>query len=207
MIRALSLAAALAILPLSAASAQTADPEAAIDAAAEVFEARMEEFGERAEAIAEDESLTEDQREAAIMALWAEYQPDVTAFTGVVSQNADLIAQEALADIDVDALVADALANVDVDVLAMANGFATNGAWASDDPEHMATMGLMADYAVDRGDDAEAVASVARIDATYVAGAEAAAAAAEVEAALAEIDGDLAELEVELAEMAQDDAD
>lgn len=51
MIRALSLAAALAILPLSAASAQTApaDPEAAIEAAAEVFEARMEEFGERAE--------------------------------------------------------------------------------------------------------------------------------------------------------------
>jgi hypothetical protein len=152
MIRALSLVAALALLPLSAAMAQTppADPEAAIEAAAEVFEARMEEFGTRAEAIAEDAALSEADREAALAALWAEYQPDLDAFTGVVGANADLIAQKALADVDLEALVADALANVDVDALALAQGFAANGAWATQDPEHMATYGLMADYALNR---------------------------------------------------------
>lgn len=194
MIRALSLAAALAVLPLSAASAQSADPEAAIDAAAEVFEAKMEEFGERAELIAEDESLTEEQREIRIAALWAEYQPHVEVFTGVVSENAGLIAEQALAEIDVDALVAealsgvdvealveDALSNVDFDVMAMAGGFASNGAWASNDPEHMATYGLMADYAMNQAGDVE-------ID-------------------LSELEVDLAELEVELAGSAQDDAD
>lgn len=152
MIRALSLVAALALLPLSAAMAQTppADPEAAIEAAAEVFEARMEEFGTRAEAIAEDAALSETDREAALAALWAEYQPDLEAFTGVVGANADLIAQQALADVDVEALVADALAHVDVDALALAQGFAANGAWATQDPEHMATYSLMADYALNR---------------------------------------------------------
>jgi hypothetical protein len=194
MIRALSLAAALAILPLSAASAQSADPEAAIDAAAEVFEARMEEFGERAELISRDESLSEAERETRIAALWAEYQPHVDVFTGVVSENAGLIAEQALADIDVDALVSealagvdvdalveDALSNVDFDVMAMAGGFASNGAWASNDPEHMATYGLMADYALNQVGDIE-------ID-------------------LSELETDLAELEVDLTEAAQDDAD
>ncbi len=177
MIRALSLAAALALLPLAAASAQEApaDPEAAIEAAAEVFEARMEEFGERAEAIADDESLSEDEREARIMALWAEYEPFLGDFTGVVSANADLIAAQALADIDVDALVADALADVDVDALAMAQGFASNGAWASNDPEHMATYGLMADYALGQAEDG-----------------------------LDELDASLAEMEVELAAVRAD---
>ena len=213
MIRALSLAAALALLPL-AAQAQTqspADPEAAIEAAAEVFEARMEEFGERAEAIAEDESLTEDQRETAIAALWSEYQPHVDAFTGVVSANADLIAAQALAEVDldalvsealagvdveaivaesmagvdVDAIVAEALAGVDMDVMAMAGGLASNGAWATNDPEHMATYGLMADYALGQveGLDAEMAAieaELATVDAELaaLAAAEAAAEAA-----------------------------
>ena len=80
MIKALSLAAALAILPLSAAAADPQEAEvseaataaeAAIEAAAERFEARMEEFGERAEALGADESLTEDQRELRIAALSA----------------------------------------------------------------------------------------------------------------------------------------
>ena len=61
MIRALSLTAALALLPLSSALAQdgdapTAKPgahsaEARLEAAANAFEARMEAFGKRAEAI------------------------------------------------------------------------------------------------------------------------------------------------------------
>lgn len=170
MIRALSLAAALAVLPLSAALAeepQTAS-EAAIEAAAEAFEARMEAFGERAEAISEDESLTETQREARIAAIWTEYQPEVMAFTAEVSRHAGQIAQEALANIDVEALVADALNDPEVqDALRtapiLAQGMVTNGAWAANDPEQMVTYGLIAQYALDQAtdvvaaDDAEAV--------------------------------------------------
>lgn len=159
MIKALSLAAALAVLPLSAAAAadpQAAEPteaaasaEAAIEAAAERFEARMEEFGERAEALSADESLTEEQREARVAALWGDYAPDVRAFTAVVTEHAATIAGEALAGIDIEAVVAEAMAQVDLSgALAMAGGMAANGSWASGDPEHMATYGLMVDYAL-----------------------------------------------------------
>lgn len=138
MIKALSLAACLALLPLSAAVAAEArgPSEDALEAAAEAFEVRMEAFGARAEAISEDASLTEEQRELRIAALWAEYQPDVTAFTAEATRHAGAIASEALAEMDLDAIVAEA------------QGVATNGAWASNDPEHMATYGLVAEYAV-----------------------------------------------------------
>lgn len=178
MIKALSLAAALAILPVSAA---VADPrqggsERAIEAAAEAFEARMEAFGQRAEAISEDNSLTEAQRETRIAALWTEYQPDVTAFTAVVTEHASSIAAEALAGIDVEALVSEALAGVEVSgALAAAGGIAANGAWASNDPEHMATYGLMADYAIGSA-----------MDSIEEAGGEIAAAVAAVDEALAD---------------------
>lgn len=151
MIKALSLAAALALLPVTAAVAGEArgPSEDAIEAAAEAFEARMEAFGERAEAISEDDSLTEAQREARIAALWVEYQPAVTAFTAVVAEHATAIAAEALADVDIEGIVAEALSAVEVSgALAGARGMAANGAWASNDPEHLATLGLMADYAV-----------------------------------------------------------
>ncbi len=160
MIRALSLAAALAVLPLSAALAeepQTAS-EAAIEAAAQSFEARMEAFGERAEAIAEDENLTEAQRETRIEAIWAEYQPEVAAFTAEVSRHAGQIAQEALANIDVEALVADAMNDPEVQEALrsapiMAQGMVSNGAWAANDPEQMVTYGLIAQYALDQATD------------------------------------------------------
>ena len=157
MIKALSLAAALAVLPLSAAAAQepgaaettAASAEAAIEAAAERFEVRMEEFGERAEALGADESLTEEQREMRIAALWGEYAPDVQAFTTMVSQHAAQIAGQALAEVDIEAVVAEAMREVNLSgAMAAAGGMAMNGAWASNDPEHMATYGLMADYAL-----------------------------------------------------------
>jgi enamine deaminase RidA (YjgF/YER057c/UK114 family) len=157
MIKALSLAAALALLPLSAAMAQDerSPSEAALEAAAETFEARMEAFGERAEAIAGDQSLSEEVRDSRIAALWTEYQPDVAAFTATAARHAGAIAAEALADIDVDALVADALDQVDLNqVMAMAGGVARNGAWASGDPEQMTTYGLMADYVLGQALDA-----------------------------------------------------
>lgn len=168
MIKALSLAAALALLPLSASVAQDArgPSEVALEEAAAVFEARMEAFGERAEAISDDKSLSKEQRELRIAALWTEYQPDVSAFTALAAQHATGIAAAALAEIDVEAVVAEALADVDVAALtadamtevhasgaltaalAGVQGMGVNGSWASNDPEHLATYGLMADYAI-----------------------------------------------------------
>ena len=173
MIKALSLAAALALLPLSASVAgETRGPsEDAIEAAAEAFEARMEAFGERAEAISEDESLTEEQREQRIAALWVEYQPDVAAFTTTVTEHAGAIAAEALAGIDLEAIIAEALADVDIGqaaagAMAGAQGMAANGSWASNDPEHMATYGLVAQYLVGEAMDSVDVAmeSVAEVE-------------------------------------------
>ncbi len=164
MIKALSLAAALAVLPLSAALA--ADPqtatgsssdaaEAAIEAAAERFEARMDAYGERAEAISEDNSLTDAQKKVQIAALWAEYEPDVSAFTASVSEHVGAIAGSALAGLDIEGIVAEAMNAVEESgALRVAEGIATNGAWASNDPEHMATYGLMAEYAVGEALDA-----------------------------------------------------
>lgn len=164
MIRVLSLAAALAVLPLSAALAgeQQTPSEAAIEAASAAFEARMEAFGERAEAISEDESLSETQRDLRIATLWAEYQPEVSAFTAEITRHAGQIAAEALADIDVEALVADAMNDPEVqDALRaapiMAQGLVSNGAWASNDPEQLVTYQLMAQYALDQAADAVVV--------------------------------------------------
>jgi enamine deaminase RidA (YjgF/YER057c/UK114 family) len=169
MIRVLSLAAALAVLPLSSALASDPQTEAerAIEAASEAFEARMEAFGERAEAISTDETLTEDQREQRIGALWAEYAPEVGRFTAEISRHAGAIAQQALADIDVEALVADALNDPEVQsAIRAGQGMATNGAWASNDPEHMQTYGLVAQYALDQAADAVTVAQVEVDEAT-----------------------------------------
>ncbi|RZJ05601.1 MAG: hypothetical protein EON89_03040 [Brevundimonas sp.] len=175
MIKALSLAAALALLPLSAAVAadERGPSEDALEAAADAFEARMEAFGERAEAIAEDDSLSATQRELRIATLWAEYQPDVTAFTEVAAEHASAIAAEALADVDVDAVVKQALAEVEASgAFNAAQGIAANGAWASNDPEHMATYGLMAEYivgeAMDSLEEADAQVAEATAQATEI---------------------------------------
>lgn len=184
MIKALSLAAALALLPISAAVAGDVrgPSEDALEAAAEAFEARMETFGERAEAISEDADLTDEQKGLRIAALWTEYQPDVMAFTALASQVAPAIAAEALADLDVEALVSDAMSQADVSgALATAQGVASNGAWASNDPEHMATYGLMADYAVGEA-----------MDSIDEASAEIAAATAQAEAEVARGGGEAA---------------
>ena len=155
MIRMLSLAAALTVLPLSPALAGQPDappqPQAVIEAAAEAFEARMETFGARAEAISGDKSLTERERDARIAALWAEYQPEVAVFTAAVSRHAGAIAQAALANVDLHALVETALNSPEVKAAMIgAAGMAANGAWAQNDPEQMVTYGLMAQYGLDQ---------------------------------------------------------
>lgn len=156
MIRALSLVAALALLPVSAAVAQDQKTQAEIqlETAAAAFEKKMEEFGERAEAIQDDDTLDETVKGLRVAALWSEYQPHVTAFTSLATQQAGEIAQQALAAIDIDAVVAEALAGVEP----MVQGLATNGAWAQADPDQMVTYGLMADYAF--GQTEEAMAEV-----------------------------------------------
>ena len=111
----------------------------------------METFGERAEVIAGDESLSEIERDLRVAALWTEYQPEVAVFTAAVSRHAGAIAQAALADIDVEALVQESLNDPEVQsALAGASGMTANGAWAQNDPEQLVTYGLMAQYGVDQ---------------------------------------------------------
>ncbi|MDQ8028228.1 MAG: hypothetical protein REJ23_05840 [Brevundimonas sp.] len=175
MIKALSLAAALAVLPISAAVA--ADPqtaaseassdaaEAAIEAAAERLEARMEAFGERADAISDDDALGELEKKTRIAALWAEYEPDVTAFTAIVTEHAGAIAGAALADVDIGGIIEEAMGEVNESgALQAATGVAANGAWASNDPEHMATYGLVAEYALGEALDSIDAATGGEID-------------------------------------------
>jgi len=164
MIRLLSLTAALALLPLSSALAQDAAPapesaEARLEIASNAFEARMEAFGKRAEAISEDRSLSEALRGQRIAALWSEYAPDVAAFTAETTKHATEMAAEALKDIDVDALIADAMNDPDVKQaiedgmhkgVVTANGIAENSAWTNPTPEQMETYSLVAQYALDQ---------------------------------------------------------
>jgi hypothetical protein len=152
MIRALSLAAALALLPVSAAVAQEAktSAEVQLEAAAAAFEQKMEEFGERAEAIQDDDAIDETAKGLRVAALWSEYQPHVTAFTAIAAQQAGEIANQALAEIDIDAIVTEAMAGV----APMIAGMTTNSAWAQADPDQMVTYGLMADYAIGQSEEA-----------------------------------------------------
>lgn len=164
MIRLLSLTAALALLPLSSALAQDATPapesaEARLEIASNAFEARMEAFGKRAEAISEDRSLSEAVRGQRIAALWSEYAPDVAAFTAETTKHATEMAAEALKDIDVDALIANAMNDPEVKQaiedgmhkgVVTANGIAQNSAWTNPTPEQMETYSLVAQYALDQ---------------------------------------------------------
>ena len=171
MIRMLSLTAALALLPLSSALAQDAaprpgSPEARLETAASAFEARMEAFGKRAEAISEDKSLSESVRGQRVAALWAEYAPEVAAFTAEATRHASELAAQALKDIDVDALVHDALNDPEVKQamergVAAGTGIARNSAWTNPDPDQIETYGLIAQYALDQAADAVAVEEAA----------------------------------------------
>ena len=182
MIRLLGLGAALPLVLISLASpaaarVQDTPPSAAearLEAASSAFEARMEEFGKRAEALSEDPSLSETQRGSRIAALWSEYAPDVAAFTTETAKHAGEMAAEALKNIDVDTLVADALNDPEVKQAiedgarygsVVGTGIAQNGTWANPDPEQMVTYGLVAQYGFDLALDAlEETALAAPLD-------------------------------------------
>ncbi|MBD7942206.1 hypothetical protein [Brevundimonas guildfordensis] len=148
----LSLAAALALLPVSAAVAETqkTSAELRLESAAGVFEQKMEEFNARAERIQADESLSETQKGLRVAALWSEYQPHVADFTAEATRQAGLIAEAALAEVDVEAIVREATNGI----APLIEGLSSNGAWAQADPEHMVTYGLVAQYGVDQALDA-----------------------------------------------------
>lgn len=146
MIRALSLAAALALLPVSAAVAEEkkTSAEVQLEAAAARFEKKMEEFGERAEAIQDDDALDETTKGLRVAALWSQYQPHVAAFTDMAARQAGEIAEQALAEVDIEAVVTEAMAGV----APLIQGLAVNSAWANPDPDQLVTYGLAADYAL-----------------------------------------------------------
>ncbi|WP_313576732.1 hypothetical protein [Brevundimonas sp.] len=159
----LSLAAALALLPVSVAMAeeQKTPADTRLEAAAAVFEAKMEEFGARAERIQADPSLTETQKSLRVVALWSDYQPHVVDFTAEATRQAGQIAEAALAEVDVEAIIREAMAEVEPVV----HGLTTNGAWAQIDPEQMVTYGLVAQYGFDLALDAlEKTALAAPLD-------------------------------------------
>ena len=74
----------------------------------------MAAFGAGADAVAADESLSEAAREARIMEIYAEYEPDVAAFSALAAQYAAEIAALAVAEADIEAEVAEAMADVDI---------------------------------------------------------------------------------------------
>lgn len=183
MFKTLSLVAALAILPAGAFAQDRDAPDAAevcradvsdvsvdvdaddegpdtpsvqrLEEAARVLGEKMEAFGTRAEAVCNDAGLDDEQKELRIAALWREYEPDLNAFTAFAAQLGPQIAAEALAEIDIAAVVEEAMAEVqDSGAMQGAMGIARNSAWTSGDPEHMATLGLVAEYAAGEAMDA-----------------------------------------------------
>jgi len=124
MLRSLTFAAALAVLPLAGpafASDPVVEAQQGLDADRVAFQARMSEFAERARPIAADESLSRDEREEQVAVIWAEYEPGVAAYRASVdsrvaqsSAETTLASQDIQVDLDIDAIVADALARAQV---------------------------------------------------------------------------------------------
>lgn len=188
MIKALSLAAALAVLPTAALAQDGERPTAAsvcsgesafdtpdididdediealpsvrrLEEAARALGEKMESFGPRADAVCDDTTLSDAQRGDRIASLWNEYQPSIEAFTAEAATLGAQIAVEVLAEIDIGSLVSEAMTEVNesgvmANAMQGAAGIAQNSAWTSNDPEHMATMGLVAEYAAGEAIDA-----------------------------------------------------
>lgn len=206
MFRAIAFAAALTTLPFSAAHAQdpVEDASARLEAAAEAFGARMEEFGARAEAVGEDESLTEEQRELRIAAIYAEYEPDVMAFSTLAGQHAAEIAALAIAEADIEAEVARAIdaAAIEEEISA---AFAEGGTATTSGIDHP---GWVDGGPATEGQIAQAVVStIANID--FASMIEAALARADIEGAISDAlsNMDAAQLQALADAQAETDAD
>ena len=138
-----------------------------LETAARSFGERMKAFDAEARGVCGDAALSDDERQARVDALWARYQPDVDAFVALAARLGPAIAAEALAGVDIEAITAEAMAEVNASgEMQGAMGVARNSAWTSGDPEHMATLGLAASYALgeamDEIDEAQAEADAAK---------------------------------------------
>lgn len=129
-----------------------------LPAAAQAFGSRMEAFGTRAGAVCADANLNEAQKEARIAALWADYEPDLAAFTSAspLAHSGPRSVEEAASDIEAGALGARALAEQSGGL-----GIATNSAWASSDPKRLEATTLIVDYALSEASEALETAATA----------------------------------------------
>lgn len=162
--------AAMAILAAAPASAQSApDPapaaETQLEAAAEAFGKRMEAFAAQAEVIEKNKSLSEDEREARLHALWAAQEPALAEFTTLAVRLGGELAQAAMTEVDVARITGEALQTA----MAPVQGVIANSAWTNPDPDQMVTYELLADYglsqAADAIDEAHAEAAKASLSA------------------------------------------
>lgn len=177
----LAVAAVLIATPALASPGPQTSAEAELSAVSARLKAHMDDFEARRATIESRVDLSELQRALAVAQLWEAFEPETSELTAEISERASDVAEaalsaesqaelartaaeaarEALAEVDVDAIVAQAMQEVaDSGVIQMAEGMATNGAWASDDPDHAVTYSLMADYAVGTAIDALEEASV-----------------------------------------------
>lgn len=154
-LRAASLAAALILLPGAAFAQPERVPgaesaENRLQAAADVFEARMEAFRLASDAVQADARLSPAQKSARLAALWDEQKPHIGAFAAEAASAGREMAAAMTAQIDVAALTAAALA----DAAPRLRGLIANSAWTRLDADQMVTHGLVAQYGVDRAMDA-----------------------------------------------------
>ena len=97
---------------------QPSELELALDG----IDARMAEYAARSEAIGADASLSEADREAQLAALWAEYQPDITALAAGAAEFGLRMAGVALRSIDIGHLVETSLAAAEIEAALPAAG-------------------------------------------------------------------------------------
>ncbi|QBX37043.1 hypothetical protein E4M02_03555 [Brevundimonas sp. S30B] len=147
-----AVAAILIAAPALAQSASAPAPaaETRLEAAAEAFGKRMEAFAAQAEALEKNPSLTEDEREARIKALWTAQEPALAEFTTLAARLGGELSRAALAEADVARITGEALQTA----MAPAQGIIANSAWTNPDPDQMVTYELLADYGLSQAADA-----------------------------------------------------
>ncbi|MFN4296592.1 MAG: hypothetical protein ACK4FB_07090 [Brevundimonas sp.] len=77
-------------------------------------ESRMAAFGARVQALDEDDTLTEAERQTRMAALWTEYGPDVMAFTASAAEMGLNTAGTMMQTMNIGALVEAALSQADI---------------------------------------------------------------------------------------------
>ena len=100
------------------------------------IESRMTAFGAKVEALDEDQTLTEAERETRMAALWTEYGPDVMAFTASAAEMGLNTAGTMMQTMNIGAMVEAALAEAFAEIGA-AQAEATAEMSADDGHDHL----------------------------------------------------------------------